>query len=258
MSSLTPSRITVVIPVHNDTENLRVCLEHLARQTLPASTIVVVDNDSDQPIESTTKGFKNIVVVKEERHGIPAATKRGLDAALDTSCDVIARLDADCRPNTDWLRRIAAQFEADSGTSAVTGPGEFYGISRVMSFVARLTYMTPYFILVGFALGQRPLFGSNFAIRSSTWARIRTDTHLGRQDIHDDMDISFHVLAHSAITFDRTLKMPISPRPFKDPKSMIQRVARGFRTILIHWPEQAPWRLYSSMYRNPDRDRKFQ
>jgi hypothetical protein len=36
--------------------------------------------------------------------------------------------------------------------------------------------------------------------------------------------------------------MPISARPFRSLPKLIRRYKIGFKSIFIHWPEQAPWK----------------
>ncbi len=130
----------------------------------------------------------------------------------------------------------------------MTGPGIFYDLTGIRKWFAETFYMSMYFYLVKMALGQDPLFGSNFAIRADIWREISSETHLARQDIHDDMEISFHVVTKGTILFDRELRMPISPRPFNSFGEIFKRIPMGLRSIFIHWPQQAPWRLNKREY----------
>ena len=53
--------VSVVIPVFNDLERLRICLDALERQTYPRKSyeVIVVDNGSDEDVEAGIKDFKH-------------------------------------------------------------------------------------------------------------------------------------------------------------------------------------------------------
>ncbi len=95
-------RVTVVIPVKNDAERLRLCLEGMARQTLAPEDFetVVVDNGSEDDPAATAAAFPFAVVVVEETPGASAARNFGLAMSRG---DAVAFIDADCIPRPDWL-----------------------------------------------------------------------------------------------------------------------------------------------------------
>jgi glycosyltransferase involved in cell wall biosynthesis len=214
------SVISVVIPALNDAEMLARCLEALALQTRKADEILVVDNGSvDNTAEVARSGGARIIF--EPKRGIPAATAAGFDAA---NGDVFARLDADSIPASDWLERIEADFARDAGLSAVTGPGEFYGASRTVRRAGEVLYIGGMFWSMGWLLGHPPLFGSNFAIRSGAWARIRDTTHRDIRKLHDDLDMSFQFTPGMRIERDNGLHVGISARPFRSIAGLVRRV----------------------------------
>lgn len=87
-------RISIVIPVLNDAEYLKVLLADLAHQTLPADEIIVVDNGcTDGSADVARSG--GAIVIAERIIGIPAAAATGYDRATG---EIIVRCDADSRP----------------------------------------------------------------------------------------------------------------------------------------------------------------
>lgn len=237
--------VSVVIPVYNDQEFIKECLDCIAQQTRQPDQVIVVDNNcSDQSMQIAQK-YEFVTIVHESVQGICAATKKGLDYA-SRSDGIILRCDVDSRPHPDWVSSVIQLFTTHKkDIVAVTGPGIFYDTPRYLRPLADLLYMKLYFLSVGLALGQKPLFGSNFAITSSVWRSIQSGTHLNRQDIHDDIDISHHVIKHGNILYAKQLTMPISARPFASLRSFIKRYPMGLRSIILHWPEQAPWRRFT-------------
>ena len=64
-------RISVIIPVHNDPERLKLCLEALSKQTLPTNEyeVIVVDNRSDPPLRDLVEQFAFCQYASESKPG---------------------------------------------------------------------------------------------------------------------------------------------------------------------------------------------
>ena len=242
--STTSPHISVVIPVYNEAEYISKCLDALSVQTIRPDVIYIIDNNStDDSIEIAEK-YASVVVLKQAIQGICATVQKGFDEAVKHD-GYMLRCDADSRPPADWVQKIVTTFDTQHTVSSITGPGEVYETSSLLRFLIRWLYMKSYFVFVVLAMGETPLFGSNMAIRARVWKDMDADTHLiAHQDIHDDIDISFHIKGYGNIHYDRSLVMPISARPFYSVSKMIQRYIIGFRSITIHWPHSAPWVIY--------------
>ena len=230
--------ISVVIPSYNDAAFLRTCLAALAAQTRPADEIVVVDNAStdDTATLALAAGAR---VVHEPLHGIWPAAAAGYDSATG---DVIARLDADSIPPTDWLERIEARLAVSPEVGVLTGPGDFYGDSPLANVVGRNVYIGGYFWAIGLWLTHPPIFGSNFAMRRQVWLDTRGVVHRNRNDVHDDLDLSIHLDPAVTVAYDRTLSVGISARPFDSWSGLLRRLSWAVRTLRLHWPEDSPVR----------------
>lgn len=234
-------RISVVVPVLDDALELAGCLDALRLQTRPPDEVVVVDNGCTDTSPAVALEADARVVTEPVR-GIPSAAATGYDAATG---DVIARLDADSRPSADWLERIEAAFARDPELVALTGPGQFIGLSGWRAVVARALYMDAYFLSVGAAMAHPPLFGSNLALRRSAWERVREGVDRTDPELHDDIDLSFQFGAADRLVVDKSLTVGISARPFDDPAAMRRRFSRAFRTIFRNWRTSSPsqrWR----------------
>lgn len=94
--------VSVIIPVYNDHERLRSCVDGLVRQTYPHDQfeVIVVDNGSMPPIAGWLAGLPVKVLVENAVRSSYAARNHGLRHAQG---DVIALLDADCLPETNWI-----------------------------------------------------------------------------------------------------------------------------------------------------------
>ncbi|WP_129793643.1 glycosyltransferase family 2 protein [Sphingosinicella sp. CPCC 101087] len=111
--------ISVIIPVYRDWERLRLCLEALERQTLPASEweIIVADNEPEGG-SSSTRLPVNARIVHEPRPGSYAARNAAVALALG---EHLAFTDSDCIPDPAWLENGLAALRSRSG-ARITGP----------------------------------------------------------------------------------------------------------------------------------------
>lgn len=228
-------RISVVIPVKDDARELAPCLAALAMQDRAIDEIVVVDNASsdDSAAVAERAGAR---VVRCDEPGIPAAAARGYDAAVG---DVILRLDADSRPPTTWVATMVDALEADVTVAAVSGGAVFVDGPRVLRRSLARLYLGTYVLLGLLALGHTPAFGSNLAMRRDAWRDVRAHVHT-HAELHDDLDLSFHLGEHHRLRWLPRAEMGMSMRPFDPRRGVGRRLVRGLRTVTIHWPSDFP------------------
>jgi len=224
------ARVSVVVPALNDSLMLARCLAALAGQTRPADEIVVVDNGSTDDTADVARAA-GARVITEPLRGIFPATSAGFDAAEG---DIVARLDADSIPPADWLARIVAAFEDEPELDFLSGPGDFYGSNRLVHWFAETLYIGGYVWFVGLVLGHPPLFGSNLAMRSEAWLRVRGTVHRQLRELHDDLDLAIHVEPDQFVRFDRTLRVGVSARPFASWSGFSRRINWAFGTLALN------------------------
>lgn len=233
--------ISVVIPCKDDAEVLARCLTALAEQTRAADEVIVVDNNSSDD-SAATAARAGAWVVTCHQPGIPAASARGYDAA---SGDLLLRLDADCLPPPTWIADVVASFARAPDAAAVSGTARFYDGPALLRRPLAVLYLAAYAMTAVPALGHRPLFGSNFAMRREVWESVRESVHRADPELHDDLDLSFHIGRSHRIRRLRGAPMTMSMRPFYDVRSFCRRSWRGVHTITAHWPADFPpcrWR----------------
>lgn len=231
-------KISVVISVFNEERMLDACLDSLSKQVRPADEIVIVDNNCTDGSIDIAKAH-GVRIVKEPKQGIWAARATGYAAARG---DIVVCTDADARFPKYWLQKVEQTFE-DKEVIAVTGPGVFYGAPSILNKLADVWYMKAYFFFVGLALGTKPLFGSNFAIRKVTWNKVKSSVHSNTETVFDDIDLSYHIVREGKIIYRPDMSVGISIRPLAHPVGMMRRYKKGFYSVTIHWPEQAPWNM---------------
>ena len=120
--------VSVVIPVYNDLEGVKSCLEALARQSYPGSNfeVIVVDNNSPRPIAPEIQRFEFARCVVERRQGSYAARNAGIREARG---ELLGFTDADCIPDENWITRAVQCFVENPPVGGVAGgiisaPGE--------------------------------------------------------------------------------------------------------------------------------------
>jgi glycosyltransferase involved in cell wall biosynthesis len=75
--------VSIIVPVYNDAERLKICLEALQTQTYPETCyeVIVIDNASDNDIKHEFRRYKNIQIEIEPRKGSYAARNKGISLA---------------------------------------------------------------------------------------------------------------------------------------------------------------------------------
>lgn len=116
--------VSVIVPVFNDCEHLKTCLEALESQIYPKNLyeVIVVDNASDEDIESVVSQFDQALTTHESRPGSYAARNKGISLAKG---NIIAFTDADCIPARDWIEKGVANLLHVSNSGLVAGKVEF-------------------------------------------------------------------------------------------------------------------------------------
>jgi glycosyltransferase involved in cell wall biosynthesis len=114
--------VSVIIPVFNDGEHLKLCLAALADQTYNPSRfeVIVIDNGSDdpEPIRVVVEPYGNVTLTVELTPGSYAARNRGLTLAKG---EAIAFTDADCIPAPDWIEQGIAHLRQNPNCGQVVG-----------------------------------------------------------------------------------------------------------------------------------------
>lgn len=132
-NSLSPLKISVVIPNHNGSGTLKRCLEAIRSSFYQKHECIVVDDGSTDNSIEIARGLATQVVVLE---GGPSGPAHARNVGAQAACgDIIFFVDADVVICPDTLQKIAASFSGSSELAAVFGsyddqPGDGHFLSQ--------------------------------------------------------------------------------------------------------------------------------
>jgi glycosyltransferase involved in cell wall biosynthesis len=199
-------KISIVIPVYNEVDQLSTCLDAIAAQTTKPFEVIVVDNNSTDGTGVIANKYDFVTLVNEEKQGVVHARTLGFDTAHG---DIIARIDGDSVLPCNWVENVEEVFN-DKTVDAVSGVALYYGVAGETVINA-----IDIFFRRRLSHGLRNnmyLWGANMAIRRDAWKKIR-ETTCQRGDQHEDFDIAIHLQEIGGkIIFDERLVAEVSSR----------------------------------------------
>lgn len=122
------SKISVIIPVRNEAENILFLLQDLEKQTYPKHKfeVIIADDDSTDDTLKIVQEFKKNTTINLIINQLPpkinntSPKKRAIDSSIKlASGQLITTTDGDCRVGEKWLETIA-NFQAQTGAYLVS------------------------------------------------------------------------------------------------------------------------------------------
>src|SRR5262249_45874283 len=110
--------ISVVVPVRNNPEELRLCLTRLFASTYPHYEVIVVDDASTDETPQVAAELGAIVVCRGSRRGPGNARNRGAEIATG---EYVFFLDSDVCVYPDTLQELSDTFAREPDLDAVFG-----------------------------------------------------------------------------------------------------------------------------------------
>jgi glycosyltransferase involved in cell wall biosynthesis len=231
MSKQTQARsISIIIPVYNEQDHLKRCLQAIAQQTVQADEVIVVDNNSTDQSIAVARRFPFVRVIHEKKQGFIPARNTGMNAAKS---GILARIDADAQLAPDWVERVKADF-GDPAVQGLTGLGHTGTLPRT-HFLSSTLWARVYFRCVTAFYGTRMLWGANMAIRRTTWQQIRADACPDQDIVHEDQDLSLLIAARGGLILkDRRLMITTSGQDYHYFPKFVHYIGLWFSTRKHH------------------------
>ena len=117
-----PEKISIVIPVHDDKNNLKRCLASLWAAGGPGAEVIVVDDGSREALSGLLESFPFRLIKLEKNSGPAYARNVGVRASQG---EIILFTDSDCVVMEGWAKRLAESLvrenEACPGVAAICG-----------------------------------------------------------------------------------------------------------------------------------------
>lgn len=220
-------KISVVMPAYNEEKYIGKCLESIMNQDYDDYEVIVSLNNCTDGTENIVRNLEGVKIVKEENKGVTYARQTGTKEA---SGEIIASTDADSYYPSDWLSKIASDFE-DREIKALYGPVYFVGQSKVLKFMAKYIYTS--FLQISRLFGNDNVAGINFAFRKDVFDKVGGYT-LGLKSA-EDIDLAEKIRKFGKIKLDKNLVVYTSDRRFKGRlfKSLVHHAKNYFKVFIL-------------------------
>ena len=183
MVSMGHVSVSVIIPVYNDAEPLRKCMRALDEQTYSTKRyeVIVVDNASDEDINSVVESCSFARTLSEPQQGSYAARNLGIQEAEG---EILAFTDADCIPSSTWIKKGVQRLTEETSCKLVGGRVDFYFQNTNCPTPAEL------FDSTHFLNQKRYVSEGKFAATANafTWKRIFEEVGLFDETLHSGGD----------------------------------------------------------------------
>ncbi len=118
-SSIIPNtKLSVIIPVRNESKHIQACIESVLHQSYPKHLyeIIVVDDFSTDDTVSIVKKYSEVKLISLQDFvldKINSYKKKAIEIAIQhSSGEVIVTTDGDCTVKENWLQTIASFYES--------------------------------------------------------------------------------------------------------------------------------------------------
>jgi len=181
--------ISIVIPVYNEENQIKGCLDSIMSQTIMPDEIIVVDNNCRDKTIVIAKKYPLVRVVEEKNQGRGYARTTGFNAVKS---DIAGRIDADSRLEPNWVETALHCFENDQELMGLTGMGKTSFIPGIQS-VKTTFFIKTYYWFVHAGFRTITMWGANMAIRRSAWLEVADSVCNDDSIVHEDQDVSLWI-----------------------------------------------------------------
>ena len=119
--NMTGKKVSIVICVYNRKDFIKKCLESVLSQTYQHTSIIVIDDGSNDGTAEILESFKENEKIHIHRNvqNLGLMVSRNLGAAM-TDSEIVAYLDSDCIAEPNWLEELIKPF-TESNDIVITG-----------------------------------------------------------------------------------------------------------------------------------------
>ncbi|MFC4139888.1 MULTISPECIES: glycosyltransferase family 2 protein [unclassified Microbacterium] len=162
----------VVVATYRRPDYVRTCLEHLQRQTVAPSRIVVVDASPEEDTRAVVADFPGVEYRRNELGLGTLAASRAI-GTHDATEDVVAFIDDDAFAEPEWLERVLAAYEPDDvgavgGRARMNREGEEQeGLDRIGRFLRNGRLTGNFAADPGRTIDADHMLGANMSVRNS-------------------------------------------------------------------------------------------
>ena len=199
-------KISIIIPVYNEADTLRDCLDAISLMKIKPLEVIVVDNNSYDDTFDIAESYSFVKAVKEQKQGVVYARTKGFNLAHG---DIIARIDADTILPADWIKNLKKIFKDDT-LAATSGVADYYNVAYSNIFNAIDIHFRRK--LAKELEGKMYLWGANMAIRKDAWNKVKAKLCF-EKNIHEDYDLAIHLQELGMkVSFDERITAKVSSR----------------------------------------------
>jgi cellulose synthase/poly-beta-1,6-N-acetylglucosamine synthase-like glycosyltransferase len=130
VTNLTPF-VSVVVPVKNEEDLIRTCIESLVKQTYKNLEVVVIDDGSTDGTTAILRKMVEELGIKAYRMPKNVGKKKAVEVAIGhTKGDIFVFADSDSVAAPDAIERLVAAFNAHPDAGAVSAHGRALNASK--------------------------------------------------------------------------------------------------------------------------------
>lgn len=202
-------KISVVIPVYNEQKIIKRCLNSLMNQEVKPDEIIVVDNNCTDNTIKIAKKFPRLKIINEKKQGITHARNTGFNIARG---DILARCDADTIVPPNWIKRLKLDFSRRK-IAGVTTKFRLFDSDLVKDtlFISDL-----YDYFSNLILNSPSFMGPAMAISKKSWLKVKNKICTDDSEVHEDLDLTIHILKYGKIFLDKSVVVSISSRRMRN------------------------------------------
>ena len=175
------TKISVIIPVRNEAQNINACLNSVSIQTYPEKLfeVIIIDDSSDDETQSIVRDFckKNSnfsAIALKDFPGNITGKKNAIQAGIkNAKGSLIVTTDGDCTVHHEWLKTIASFYETEK-PKMILGPVAFHTGKNLFQKIQSLEFLGLIGITEASANLKNPIMcnGANLAYEKSVFEKV--------------------------------------------------------------------------------------